>query len=80
MEADPEDVEGRLHQRRRDTGDHPLRGVVGEHDVPRTVEHDARIRIVGPQQPFQRCPHVMRRRIVDGGLVVARRIARGEQH
>ena len=55
------------------------RSVVGEHDVPPAVEHDAGIRVVRAQQSLERRPHVLRGRVVDRGLVVTRGVAGGEQ-
>ena len=43
----------------REAGDEAHRRLVGEHDVPRSVEHDAGIRVVGTEQALERGAHVL---------------------
>ena len=68
----------RAGERRRRRGTPAHR--VGHHDVPRPVDDDGRVRVVGVDQLLQRVANGGHRIVLERGLLVARGVAGGQQH
>ena len=80
MQGHAVDVERRAEEVLGDAGDEAERAVVGLDEVPVAVDDERGVGVVGLEQLVEGGAHGGHRRIVQRGVVVAGRVAGGEQH